>query len=60
MLRLLLSKGFEPNTQNFEGNTAMHYAIDAKFLKCVDLLINYGADENIVNNHGVFPWELLK
>ena len=58
MLKLLLLKGFEPNTQNEDGNTPLHYAVDSRHLKCVDILINFGADESIENKLGLSAWEL--
>lgn len=39
MLKLLLDKGMCPNTQNKDGNTALHYACDGKYMTCVDVLI---------------------
>jgi ankyrin repeat protein len=60
MLTLLLTKGFEVNTQNYDGNTPLHYAVDAQTKKCIDILINFGADESIENDQGMIPWELLK
>lgn len=50
VIELLLNKGFDADVQNEDGNTALHYAIDAKMLKIVELLINFGANEHLVNN----------
>ena len=58
MVQLLLSRGFNPNTQNMDGNTALHYAVNNGQSKIVDSLISHGADEKIVNNQGVTPWEI--
>lgn len=58
MLEILLTKGIEVNWQNKEGNTPLHYAIMKNFSKCIDTLINWQADENIINNIGLKPWEM--
>lgn len=50
MLKLLLEKGMPPNTQNKDGNTPLHYACDGKYMRCVDILIQYGIKEDIENN----------
>mmetsp|Transcript_15147 Transcript_15147/g.15144 ORF Transcript_15147/g.15144 Transcript_15147/m.15144 type:complete len:159 (-) Transcript_15147:573-1049(-) len=40
MLKLLLDHDADPNIQNFVfGKTALHYAIEKRFLHCVQLLI---------------------
>ena len=39
MVKLLLVRGFDPNTQDKLGNTSLHYAVSANFRKIVDLLI---------------------
>ena len=50
MLKLLLEKGMTPNTQNKDGNTPLHYACDGKYMRCVDILIQFGIKEDIENN----------
>ena len=59
MLALLLAKGFCPNTQNNDGNTPLHYASDGKYMRCVDMLIQYGVKEDIVNNDGKTGWDFF-
>lgn len=53
-LKGLLQSGFDANTQDYLGNTALHYAVQSagypKGLKSVKLLLSYGADPNIINN----------
>ena len=49
MLKILLDQGLNMNLQNKDGNTALHFAINANFINCVDLLLSYGADETIEN-----------
>ena len=59
LLYLLMQKGFDVNLVNYDGNSALHFAMDGKFLKCIEILINFGADEEIENNLGQQPWELM-
>ena len=47
MVKLLLSKGVNPNLQNLEGNTALHYAVSGNKPLCTDTLIAFGVDESI-------------
>ena len=58
ILKVLLEKGMNPNFQNLNGDTALHYAINGKYLKCIDLLIQFGCDEKLENHAGKTPWEL--
>ena len=51
---MLLMSGMDPNTQNNKGNTALHYACDTINMKIVDLLMDYGAREDIENNSKLF------
>ena len=56
MLRLLLNKGLNPNLQDHDGNTALHYAIAGKILNSASLLIEREAKEDIENNDGLTAW----
>lgn len=58
MVKFLLQYGIDPNSQNEDGNTALHYAVSGRKLKIIDLLILNGADERIKNNLGQEPWQL--
>ena len=60
MLELLLERGMSPDQPNYEGNTPLHYAVNANYLKIIDLLIFYGADEKAENKNGDSPWELMR
>jgi len=58
MLKLLLTKGrMDPNGKNLDGNGPLHFASAAKYYKCIDLLIQYGACEVCLNKDGISPWE---
>lgn len=67
---LLVKNGLPINTRNVSfiiidyilkkfGNTPLHYAIAYKHVKIIQLLIDSGANENIVNNRNKTPWEGL-
>lgn len=58
MIKSLLDFGFDPNHQNFIGDTALHYAMEAKRNDCINVLINNGADEYLQNLFGLTPWEV--
>ena len=57
--KFLCEKGCELNIQNFKGNTALHYAIGNLFFEIVDILVSFGAREDIINNFGLRPWECI-
>ena len=57
MIHLLLKMGLSPNGQNLDGNSALHFAINGNFRKCIDTLIQFGANESVKNNMGQTPWE---
>lgn len=58
MVRYLLSRDMDPNAQNYDGDTALHFALNDLKIKVADLLINNGADEEMKNNKGIAPWEI--
>ena len=58
MVNVLISKGFDVNIQNPQGNTPLHYAISGGWIKLTDTLIKNGANENLQNYLGQVPWEL--
>jgi len=58
LVKLLCMRGLDCNHQNNKGNTALHYAIDGKFMKVIDVLLEFGADEKLENNDGMSPWQL--
>lgn len=50
----------ELNIQNDKGNTALHYAIGNLFFDVVDILISFGANEEILNYNGLRPWDCIE
>ena len=60
----ILKKGCDPNKQDVEGNSSLHYAFaaynkDIKFAeKICNLLLEYNADPNLKNNDGWTPLHL--
>ena len=60
MVETLLKNGASPNTateEEFGKNSPLHLAVNFKFKKICDLLIDAGAEESAVNNAGLIPWE---
>ena len=55
----LLRKGADPNLQNIFGNSALHYTISNKFFKLTNLLIQFNANEDLINEQGLTPWECI-
>ena len=60
IIEFLIKKGCKINIQNNLGNTALHIAFMINNLQIVNLLISYGANQKILNNHGLIPWECWK
>ena len=54
---MLLLNGSEVNTQNFFGNTPLHYAHSFGQRRIFDLIIENGGDQAIKNSKGKTPWE---
>ena len=59
LVKNLLEKGINPNIQNNEGNTALHYALSAHNFKLADILRKYGASESCENKYGLTPWDCI-
>lgn len=58
-MSFLLRKGADPNLQNIFGNSALHYTISNKFFKLTNLLIQFNANEDLINEQGLTPWECI-
>ena len=57
--KFLCEEEAEVNIQNYNGNTALHYAIGRQFYAIADILTRYGAREDIKNNKGFGPWDCI-
>lgn len=70
LLKLLLAKGANPNTQDqhytqffdscptFPGQTALHYAVDHANVEIVGILLQFGARTDLANRNGDTPFHL--
>ena len=59
IVNYLLCKGADPNTQNNKLNSPLHYALIYQNFEIADLLIKYGAYENLKNGDGLTAWQCL-
>jgi hypothetical protein len=57
--KFLCEENAEVNLQNYNGNTALHYAIGRQFYGLADILTIHGAREDIKNNKGLGPWDCI-
>ena len=57
--KFLCEQGVEVNNQNQSGNTALHYAIGKHFYDIADLLVRFGAREDIRNKNNFTVWECM-
>ena len=57
--KFLCEQGIEINNHNLRGNTALHYACAKQNYKIFDILIYYGAREDIINNKGLTASECI-
>ncbi|MFT4327454.1 MAG: ankyrin repeat domain-containing protein [Wolbachia pipientis] len=60
LMDYLLKAGADPNIQNYEGKTPLHYYAAAYPVEkeYVDSLVSYGADLNIKDNNGKTPLQI--
>ncbi|MCC8399288.1 MAG: ankyrin repeat domain-containing protein [Rickettsia endosymbiont of Platyusa sonomae] len=58
IVSFLLSKGFNPNNKDFQGQTSVHRAVIAKSPETINELIKGRANINIQNNDGNTPLHL--
>jgi hypothetical protein len=57
--KFLCEENAEVNLQNYNGNTALHYAIGSQFYGLADILTIHGEREDIKNNKGFGPWDCI-
>ena len=58
LIEYLCQRGVDTNTKNKDGNTPMHFACGDMCYNSVDILIKFGAKENIKNHNGLTCWEI--
>jgi ankyrin repeat protein len=51
IISLLLTGGANPNLQDVDGNTALHYASNYRRAEAISILIEHGAALDLVNNN---------
>ena len=59
IIKFLITHGININSQNCEGDTALHLAVKNHKYKTIDLLIKMGASEYIYNKMHKKCWECL-
>jgi ankyrin repeat protein len=57
-VRALLRQQVDVNSREADGTTALHWAIHARYLEIVNLLVRSGADIRAENRYGVTPLAL--
>jgi ankyrin repeat protein len=55
----LLNLGADVNLQNMYLNAPLHYALSHQNFRIANLLINKKADEDLINNRGLNPWQCI-
>ena len=55
LIRILLSHGVNPSTADKDGNTSLHYVLGGNDQTQFGLLVEYGADINVVGKDGRTP-----
>ena len=57
--KFLCDENAEVNIQDYNGNTALHFAIGKQFYALADILTRHGAREDIKNFRGFTPWDCI-
>lgn len=58
IVALLLEKGADPDLQDYNGNTALHYAARIPRPDIIPILIDNGAEVNVLNNRDLTPLDI--
>jgi uncharacterized protein len=58
VLKFLLDVGADPNLQNVWGETGLMIAVKKNNLRAIDLLLEYKAKTNLINNDGMNAHQL--
>jgi len=56
----LLNMGLDPNSQDFQGNTPLHYAVKYNQIRIIKKLLQNGADKNKLNKNKISPTVLAR
>lgn len=59
VVKFLIEMNADVNTQNYELNTPLHYALSRRNFKLANLLISNKADEIFRNKRLLTPWQCL-
>lgn len=59
-VKRIISKGYNVNTKDINGNTPLHEAAYVGHKALIDLLIANGADVNTINNEGISALDMEK
>jgi hypothetical protein len=57
-VRFLLEHGADPNVQDKDGGTPLHFAVEGCHVDVARLLLDYGADPTIRDNKGRTPLDI--
>ena len=57
---LLLERGAKVNTQDFEGYSPLHWAVESAAVATVDILAAAGADVFVRTNEGLTPLDFVE
>ena len=60
LARVILGLGFDVNTADNRGDTALHYAVRQGFASVIELLAENGADLNVTNKRDESPLSLAE
>lgn len=59
-MKILIEAGADVNTRNNQGDTPLHIACQNKLFGFVPMLLNAGANPNMINQVNMFPKDYAK